>query len=318
MAVAAQPQKQPIVINSIDDVLARPPRSLWGDAFIRLRRNKAAMAAIGIIALFYVLAIFADRIAPYGYNQQFQTETQKRPVWMTRSDPRFLLGTDGIGRDVVSRAIYSAQVSMAIGLIPISLYLLIGGTIGMTAGFLGGRTDNLLMRITDIVYAFPGLLFLIIMGVAFRDSWLGEQMHGLVLVFVSLAIVGWEGMARLVRGQVLQAKEKEYVEAARMIGASNTRIMTRHIVPNILAPLIVSMAFSVPGAIMAEAGLSFLGLGIKGPFPSWGSMIVDGQQAIFSQPGIVILPAVCIALIMLSFTFLGDGLRDALDPRMKQ
>jgi oligopeptide transport system permease protein len=317
--MTALSQTQPAAAPPLEiALLDRKPRSLWSDAWIRLRRNKAAMGALGIIAIFYLIALFASRLAPYGYNEQFSGETQKQPIWLNRSDSRFIFGTDGIGRDVVSRAIYASQVAMAVGVIPITLYLLIGGSIGLTAGFLGGRADNLLMRLADIVYAFPGLLFLIIMGVAFRDSWLGQQLNGLVLIFVSLSVVGWEGMARLVRGQVLQAKEKEYVEAARMIGASNVRIMTRHIVPNILAPLIVSVAFSVPNAILAEAGLSFLGLGIKGPFPSWGSMIVEGNSAIFSQPGIVLLPSVCIALIMLSFTFLGDGLRDALDPRMKQ
>ena len=317
--MAAITHTKPAVTNPLElALLDRKPRSLWGDAWIRLRRNKAAMAALGIIIIFYLIAIFASQIAPSGYNQQFSGETQKQPIWLKRSDARFPFGTDGIGRDIVSRAIYASQVAMAVGLIPISLYLLIGGTIGLSAGFLGGQVDNLLMRLADIVYAFPGLLFLIIMGVAFRDSWIGQQLNGLLLIFVSLSVVGWEGMARLVRGQVLQAKEKEYVEAARMIGASNLRIMTQHIVPNILAPLIVSVAFSVPNAILAEAGLSFLGLGIKGPFPSWGSMIVEGNSAIFSQPGIVMLPSLCIAMVMLSFTFLGDGLRDALDPRLKQ
>ncbi len=317
MAVATQ-RNTGAAVNPLEvALLDQKPRSLWSDAWMRLRRNKAAMLALGVIIGFYLVAISANVLAPYGYNDQFSGQSLKQPIWLKRSDPRFLLGTDGIGRDVVSRAIYASQVSMAVGLIPISLYVLIGGTVGMTAGFLGGRVDNVLMRITDIVYAFPGLLFLIIMGVAFRDSWVGEQLHGLVLVFVSLAIVGWEGMARLVRGQVLQAKEKEYVEAARMIGASTPRIMTKHVVPNILAPLIVSMAFSVPSAIIAEAGLSFLGLGIKGPFPSWGSMIVEGQSALFANPGIVLAPTICISLLLLSFTFLGDGLRDALDPRLK-
>ena len=318
MAVATKPQSGAVVNPLQVAMLDRKPRSLWSDAWIRLRRNKAAMTGLAIILLFYLIAIFASYIAPFGYNDQYTEFSTMRPFWMKHSDPRFIFGTDGIGRDVLSRAIYASQVSMAVGVIPISLYLIIGGTLGMTAGFLGGRVDNALMRLTDIVYAFPGLLFLIIMGVAFRDSWLGGQLHGLVLVFVSLAVVGWEGMARLVRGQVLQAKEKEYVEAARMIGASTPRIMTKHIMPNILAPLIVSIAFSVPTAIIAEAGLSFLSLGIKGPFPSWGSMIVEGEQTIFNQPGVVLVPSLCIALIMLSFTFLGDGLRDALDPRMKQ
>jgi oligopeptide transport system permease protein len=303
----------------LDDILTRKPRSLWSDAMIRLRRNKAAMAGLLVILFFYFTALFSPLLAPYDPLYQFQTETQKKPGWLIGwNKSRFIFGTDAVGRDVLSRVIYGARVSMTVGLIPITLYLAIGGTIGMVAGFLGGRADNWLMRLADVFYAFPGLLFLIIMVVAFRDSWLGNALSGLGLVFIALAIVGWEGMARLVRGQVLQVKEKEYVEAARMIGASNARIMTRHIVPNILAPIMVSIAFSVPGAIMAEASLSFLGLGIKPPTPSWGAMILDGQQMIYSQPGMVLAPSICIALVMLAFTFLGDGLRDALDPRLKQ
>ena len=298
-------------------LLGRKPRSLWNDAWIRLRKNRAAMAALGIITLFYLIAIFASRLAPYGYSQQFSGETLRQPFWLDRGDSRFLFGTDGIGRDVLSRALFAAQVAMSVSVIPICLYLLIGGSIGLTAGYWGGWVDNLLMRFIDVVYAFPLLLFLIIMSVALRDSWLGKQLNGLLLIVVSLSIVGWEGMARLVRGQMLQAKHLDYVEAARMIGAGHVRIITRHIVPNILAPVLVSVAFSVPNAILAETGLSFLGLGIRGPFPSWGAMIVEGNSAIFAQPGIVVLPSLCVALIMLSFTFLGDGLRDALDPRMK-
>lgn len=292
------------------------PRSLWSDAWRRLIRNRAAVAGMAVILLFWGIAIFVPLIAPYDINDQHHDATLRAPSW-TSGDSRFLLGTDGVGRDELSRLLWGARISMVVGIIPVTIHLLIGGVIGMAAGFLGGRVDNLLMRVVDIFYAFPALLMVIIMSVAFRESWLGQQMGGLLLIFVALAIVGWEGTARVVRGQVLSVKEKEYVEAARAVGASNLRIMWRHILPNILAPLIVGVAFAVPGAIFAEAGLSYIGLGVRPPTASWGNMIQDGLASLYSQPGLILAPAVCIALVMLAFTFLGDGLRDALDPRMK-
>jgi oligopeptide transport system permease protein len=292
------------------------PRSLWSDAWRRLTRNRMAVAGMCIIIFFWLLALLAPVIAPYHYNAQNHEMVYRGPAWVT-GDWRHPLGTDGVGRDELSRIIWGARVSMVISLIPVSIYLLVGGTIGMLAGYLGGRIDNLLMRLVDVVYAFPGLLFLIIISAAFRDSWLGRQMGGLLLMLLALGLVGWEGMARLVRGQVLSVKQKEYVEAARCIGVPTLRIMWRHIVPNILAPIIVSIAFSIPGAIFAEASLSFLGLGIRPPTASWGNMLQDGYAAIYSQPILIAAPALCVALVMLSFTFLGDGLRDALDPQMK-
>jgi oligopeptide transport system permease protein len=184
--------------------------------------------------------------------------------------------------------------------------------------------DNLLMRFTDIVYAFPDILFFIILITALRDTWIGNLLNGFVLLFVALALVSWTTVARLMRGQVLSIKEKDYIEAARSIGASRGRIMVRHIFPNALAPIIVAAAFIVPASILAEAILGFLGVGVRpstdpnAPFPtSWGWLLLDGKVAIETQPWLLITPAVCVALIMLSFAFIGDGLRDALDPMMK-
>jgi oligopeptide transport system permease protein len=323
MVTAAASQRRAAELN----VLARKQRSLWLDAFDRLRRNKAAMAGLFVIIGFGILAAIAPLLPqstagpfhdPINYFYEGRSGPPlKDPFWGTDYDPRFLLGTDQIGRDVFSRLIWSARISMVVGFIPVALYLLIGGTIGLVSGYFGGWIDNVLMRITDIVYAFPGLLFLIIIMATIRNTWIGDIMGGLFLIFIALAVVGWEGMARLVRGQVLSLREKEFVEAARCIGAGPLRIMTRHLMPNSLAPVIVAAAFAVPGAIFAEAGLSFLGIGIKPPTPSWGAMINEGFVVITGAPTTVLLPAVCIAIIMLSFTFLGDGLRDALDPRMK-
>ena len=337
MATITASQQRAVDMN----VITRKQRSLWMDAVDRLRRNKAAMVGLFVILGFALIAIFADfrlgplhiQLAPYDPTCYFYLDGHTAcwgdvvgarsgpptadPFWGTSADPRFLLGTDQIGRDILSRLMYSARISMVIGFVPVALYFLIGGTIGLVAGYYGGWVDNLLMRFTDIVYAFPDLLLLIIIMATIRNTWVGDIMGGLFLMFVALSVVNWVGMARLVRGQVLSLREKEFVEAARSIGAGPVRIMTRHLLPNSLAPVIVSMAFSVPLAIFAEASLSFLGIGIKPPTPSWGIMLNEGFIVFTGTPSMVLLPAGCIALVMLAFTFLGDGLRDALDPRMK-
>ncbi len=205
--------------------------------------------------------------------------------------------------------------------------LIIGVTIGLLAGFVGGWLDNFLMRITDVVYAFPSLLFFIIMQISFKDTRFGSLLNGLVLLFITLSIVNWTGVARLVRGQVLSLKEKEFVESARAVGTRNWQIALRHILPNTLGPIIVAGAFIVPGAIITEAILSYLGIGVRpstnpdAPFPaSWGNMILDGSSggAWQSQSWMLIAPCIAVALITMAFTFVGDGLRDALDPRENQ
>lgn len=309
----------------------RKPTSLWGDAWRRLIRNKASIVGMILVAFFIFVAIFAPVLVPHPPLQIFQGEPYRQAVWVNlpndpahTGNPTWILGTDTIGRDVFSRLIYGARTSMAVGFIPMFLILLIGTTIGMIAGYFGGRWDNLLMRFTDIVYAFPDLLFFIIMITALRDTWIGGLLNGFVLLFVSLALVSWTTVARLVRGQVLSIKEKEYVEAARSIGATPARIMLQHIFPNALAPIIVAAAFLVPASIVTEAVLGYLGIGIRpasdptAPFPtSWGNLLNDGRVAIETQTVLLIAPAICVALVMLAFTFIGDGLRDALDPMMK-
>ena len=301
------------------NLLVRKQRSLWGDAFYRLRRNKAAMIGLAIVIFAGILAIFAPLIAPYDPVIQNTKLNNMDPLFTGTqyTNPRYLLGSDELGRDILSRLIWSARVSMVVGFIPTALTFAIGLSLGMLAGFYGGWVDNLLMRFTDIVYAFPDLLFLIIIMAALRNTALGEVLGGLMLMFLALAIVSWVGLARLIRGQVLSLKEKEFVEAARAIGVPTRRIMIRHLFPNALAPVIVSLAFSIPGYMLAEATLSFLGIGIKPPTPTWGVMINEGFIVFAQSPWPVMLPAVCISVVMLAFTFLGDGLRDALDPRMK-
>jgi len=236
--------------------------------------------------------------------------------------PTNFLGTDAIGHDLYSQLIYGSRVSLIVGFIPQVLILLIGVTIGLVAGFAGGRTDNLLMRFTDIIYAFPDTLFVITIATAFRETWLGQAFNGLLLIFISFSIITWTGMARLVRGQVLSIKEKEFIEAARATGVTTPKILFRHILPNSLAPIIVAVTFGIPGAIIGEAVLTFIGVGMRpsvdpsNQFPtSWGSMLLDGYSNINSTPYMLLFPVICVGLLTMAFTFLGDGLRDALDPR---
>ena len=308
----------------------RPQRSLWTNAVRRLRRNVMAMAAFAYLTFMLCVAILAPVIAPHNpvRTDVAKAGTLRQAAWVENKNPlktgdwSYPLGTDAVGRDVFSRLVFGARVSLVVGFIPMLVILLIGVPIGLIAGFAGGRIDNLLMRVTDVVYAFPSLLLAIIMQISFGDTRIGGLLNGLVLIFFSLSIVNWTGVARLVRGETLSLKEHEFVEAARTAGASRTRLIVKHILPNALGPIIVAGAFIVPGAIINEAILSYLGVGVRpdvdlgAPFPtSWGQMILDGSKAYNSQLWMLIAPSLAVAMTTLSFTFLGDGLRDALDPR---
>jgi oligopeptide transport system permease protein len=308
----------------------RPSRGLWRDAWRRLRKNKMAVTGLVYLAFLAVVAVAAPLIAPHNpIKSDVRTAgTFRKAAWLDDPKPMrtgdwdYPLGTDSVGRDVFSRLVYGTRVSLVVGFVPMAVVLLIGVPIGLVAGYAGGRIDSLLMRVTDVVYAFPVLLFFIIMQVSFRDTGFGSLLGGLILLFVTLSIVNWTGVARLVRGETLALKEKEFVEAARANGAGVTRIMLRHVLPNSLGPIIVAAAFIVPGAIVAEAALSYFGVGVRpavnvdAPFPtSWGQMILDGSKSWQSQSWMLIGPSLAIALITLAFTFVGDGLRDALDPR---
>lgn len=305
--------------------------SLWQDAWRRLLRNKASVAGMVVIALFALMGAAAPIIAPYNpLDIPLARNGLRQPVWVstdnprTTGDPRFILGTDTIGHDVLSQVIWGARTSMVVGFIPMLAILALGTTIGLLAAYFGGTVDTLLMRFTDLVYAFPGLLFFIIVISALRDTVLGKALNGLLLLFLALSLTNWAGVARVVRGQVLSLKERDFVEAARSIGCRGRRVMSRHILPNSLAPIIVLGAFLVPGAVITEATLGFLGLGIRpasdpsGFFlTSWGMLILRGKDTLHSQPWLFIASAVCISTLMLAFTFVGDGLRDALDPMMR-
>jgi|SRR5579875_659600 len=297
-------------------------RGLWREAWRRLRRNRAALAGLVFLALVALGALGADLLAPYPYWQQDLAAVRQGP------SPQHWLGTDELGRDVLSRLLYGARISLAVGLIVQLLIVLIGVPVGALAGYYGGWLDTLLMRAVDVLYSLPDLLLVIVVmstvraalhgggtpsGLAAVDAAFG----GLLGVFVALALTSWLTVARLVRGQVLYYKTREFVEAARALGASTPRLLWGHLLPNTLAPVIVAATFGVPHAILLEASLSFLGLGVQAPLPSWGAMILEGYKAMRAQPHLLIAPATALSLTVLSCNFVGDGLRDALDPWLR-
>ncbi|PWH14240.1 MAG: hypothetical protein DDG59_13230 [Anaerolineae bacterium] len=321
--------------------LTQKRENLWVDAFRRLIRNRAAVVGGTIVIILIVMAVFAPQIAPRSYEKQVLNDQNTVPAWLLSLFPTmkpyarisndYLLGADYVGRDLFSRIVYGARVSLTVAFIGPLISLLIGTIYGSISGYFGGRVDNIMMRIVDVLYAFPGLLFIILLLAFFRStltklepgtfaytiSQLDARLGGMLFIFVGIGLTAWETMARLTRGQVLSVREKEFIEAARTIGASNLRIMFRHILPNIIGPLVVAETLAIPGYISTEAFLSFIGLGVNPPTPSWGSMISDGAQVIRTYPNQTVFPALALAITMFAFNFLGDGLRDALDPRLR-
>ena len=321
--------------------LVRKRESLWQDAVRRLIRNRAAVVGALIILILVLTALFADLIAPLPFDKQVLSDQNKIPAYLGKIFPsmqpymkvseNYPMGADSLGRDLFSRLVYGARISLSIAIIGPLISLIIGVVYGSISGYFGGRVDNIMMRIVDVLYAFPGLLFIILLMAFFRStlsdiqpgtfaysvSSLDKSTGGLLFIFVGIGLTSWETMARLTRGQVLAIREKEFIEAAHTIGATDGRIMFRHILPNILGPLIVAETLAIPGYISTEAFLSFIGLGVNPPTPSWGSMISDGARAIRSYPSEAFFPALALAITMFAFNFLGDGLRDALDPRLR-
>jgi ABC-type dipeptide/oligopeptide/nickel transport system permease subunit len=276
---------------------------LWRDAFRRLARNRLAMAGALVVLLLCLVAVFADALAPLPYTKTNFGRLNEPP---TRD---YLLGTDQLGRDMLSRMIHGARVSMLVGLGAQVIVVAIGVPVGAVAGWVGGRTDTLLTRAVDVMYAFPRLLFVILIM-----SMLGA---GLGNIFVAIGLTGWVGIARQTRAQVLALRGSDFVESARALGAGARRLLVRHVLPNALSPIVVAVTFGIPEAIFTEAALSFIGVGINPPTPSWGQMVGEGQQYLRSAWHLCVVPSVAIAVTMLSFTFFGDGVRDALDPRLK-
>ena len=279
----------------------RKQRNLWVSAWQRLTHNRLAAAGAIFVAVTALVAIFAPIIAPYNPIEQNYEAISQSP------NAAHLMGTDYLGRDVLSRLVFGARTSLLVGIFTQFLVLIIGLPIGSLSALAGGRIDNLLMRFTDIIYAFPDLLLIILFRSIFGGS--------IYMIFLAIGLVAWCDIARLVRGQILSLKEKDFVAAARASGASDFYITLRHLLPNCMGPVIVTVTFLIPRAIFAEAALSYIGIGVRPPMPSWGTMIRDGQALVYSAPHLIVFPAIAIAAITLAFVFLGDGLRDALDPR---
>jgi oligopeptide transport system permease protein len=276
-------------------------RSLWGEAARRLARNRAALVGLALVLLFVVAGLFAPLLARYPPAEQHVADG-----FAPAFQHRYWLGADQLGRDEYSRILYGLRLSLEVGVAVQVIVLVVGVGVGGAAGLGGPGADNLLMRVTDIFYAFPDLLLVILLQEAFGS--------GQLQIFLAIGLVAWVTVARLVRGQILSLKQRDFVLAARALGASPFRIALWHLLPNAISPVIVAITFGIPAAIFTEATLAFIGFGLPPPSASLGTLASEGQQAIFAAPTLVIFPVVAIALIMFAFTFLGDGLRDALDP----
>jgi oligopeptide transport system permease protein len=321
--------------------------SLWAESWKRLRRNRAALFGAVVILLNILMAIFAPVIAPKPYDRQVLADNNSAPAWVINLFPNmkpvgeeggyvkvndsYILGADNLGRDLLSRVVYGSRVSLTVAFVGPLVSIIVGLLVGMLAGYFGGATDNILMRLVDVMYAFPTLLFIILLMTFFRTGFatpepgtlaaslsrLDQSTGGMLFIFVGIGLTSWMQMARLVRGQVLSVRKREYIEAAESIGAKTPKIMLSHVLPNILGPLIVAETLTIPTYISYEAFLSFIGLGVNPPTPSWGAMIAEGSRTISSYPYQALFPAIALFMIMFAFNFLGDGLRDALDPRMR-
>jgi len=295
--------------QAIDWEIGEHQIGLWQDAWQRFRRNRLAVLGAALVLLLVLIAFISPLLVHFG----LIIDPLKQQVEQIEVGPGIAghpLGTDELGRDTLSRLMYGSRISLSVGILVQGIILPIGLAIGLAAGYFGGRIDNLLMRFTDIWYAFPDLIFVLVLVSVFGPS--------LLSIFGAIALVNWVGLARLVRGQVLSIKEKEFIEAARSSGSAPLKLIVKHLLPNSLGPIIVTLTFGIPQAIFLEAVLSFLGVGIQPPTPTWGQMVFDGYEAIYANPTSVVFPALAIGFTLLAFSFIGDGLRDALDPRMRR
>ncbi len=287
--------------------------SLWEGGLKRLKKNKVAVWSAYLIVVICIIAIFSDWIAPYSFDEQFMSKVLMEP------NKEHWLGTDNLGRDLLSRLIYGARMSMAVGIFTAIISLVLGLIYGTVSGWFGGWVDSVMMRIVDILYSIPTLVLLILVKVIFDSVNIFEnpELRAMTGILAALSVVGWVTLARLVRGQVLQMKEMLFVESARALGASGFDINMRHILPNIMGPVIVLLTFQIPSNILFESFLSFLGLGLQPPFSSWGVLANEGWRSLSTYPHLMIAPGVALFVAMLAFNLFGDGLRDAFDPQMK-
>lgn len=346
MAVAEKPYME-------TDFALRKERSPWMDAFQQLLKHRVAVGSGIFIILLCLVALFADVVAPFPYEKASFKDNYVPAGSITQLEARefagkrYWLGADYLGRDILSRTIFGAQVSLAVGFVGAGVSMIIGLVYGLISGYASMRVDNIMMRFVDFLYALPLLIFVILMQVFFkaqsrhvaegaRSFWapfveIDDKMGGMFFLFIALGMLNWLGMARLARGQVLSYKEKEFIEAARMVGASNLRIVFKHLLPNVLGPCIVAETLAIPGYIFTEAFLSFIGLGIDAPRPSWGNMISESYAGLYAVRGkplgemlldahltSVFVPSIALTVTVLAFNFFGDGLRDAFDPRLRE
>lgn len=321
-------------------VVMRESTTFWKDAMKRLRNNKIAMSAFFVIILIMIFAFVLPQFYPYTYDQQIRGSEFLHPMQYSEKEMEIInsggsvfphiLGTDLHGRDMVIRLMMGTRVSLLVGIIASILVLLIGTIYGAIAGYFGGVVDLIMMRIVDIIYSIPDMLTIILLQVTLKTpltnffdahpSFSGIQSLGvpMISIFITFSLLYWVGMARIVRGQIMALKEQEFVTAARALGASNRRIIVKHLIPNCISVLIVMTTLEIPRAIFTEAFLSFLGLGVMSPMASLGSLASDALGGIQSYTYLLVAPAVAISVIILSFNLFGDGLRDAFDPKMKE
>jgi len=324
-------------------------RSPGQDAIREFRRNKIAVSGLIFVVALFVVAIFAPVFTPYHYSTQNVGHNRAKPMTGYDITPDrlelchwagtplewgcaiYFLGSDALGRDMVSRVVYGARISLTVAVVASSVSLVIGIVYGTVSGFSGGAVDNAMMRIIDFLYAVPMLPLIILMTVFFKTAAragtsegivgflikLDQAAGGLLFIFIAIGALGWLGLARLARGQVLSVKQKEFVEAAEALGGTNTRIIFKHLLPNIIGVLVIAESMAIPGYIFLESALSFIGLGVNPPVPSWGAMISTGYLGIKSNPHLVLVPGIALILTTLAFNFMGDGLRDAFDPRQR-
>jgi oligopeptide transport system permease protein len=277
-------------------------RSLWDDATRRLLRNRAAVAGMVVLALMVLLAAVGPFLVSFPYDKVTKTD-----IWLGPLRSGHLLGTDSLGRDLLARLLAGLGVSMAIGVVATSVSLVIGVVWGATAGYLGGRIDEIMMRIVDTLYSLPFIFFVILLMVTFGRN--------IFLIFLAIGAVEWLTMSRIVRGQTLSLKSREFIEAARAAGLSSSQFIFRHIVPNLLGPVVVYVTLTIPAVIIAESFLSFLGLGVQPPMASLGTLIATGAQDMEMAPWLLVFPSATMIVTLMAFNFIGDGLRDALDPK---
>jgi oligopeptide transport system permease protein len=278
-------------------------RSLWDDARARLLRNKAAVVSMIVLGTLVLIAVFGPFLWPHSYDTIYATKVSIGPTL----EDLHIFGTDVQGRDLFARTMYGLRISLAVGVVATLVSLIIGVAWGATAGYLGGRVDQFMMRIVDVLYALPFIFFVILMMVVFGRN--------IILIFVAIGAVEWLTMARIVRGQTISLRKKEFVEAAEAAGVPSPRIVSRHIVPNVLGPVVVYVTLTIPAVILAESFLSFLGLGVQEPLTSLGNLIQIGAKEMELYPHLLVFPAVTMMVTLFCFNFIGDGLRDAIDPK---